>query len=517
LIEHADFRQRWLPHLLKMAVLVLFLWQGFVSLRRHEPWRDEAQAWLIARDASLATLMELRPFEARPAVWDLMLVPLAKAGLPMFSAQLLHIGLAAGALALVLWNSPFHWTFKLLFAFSYLPFWEYAIVMRIYAACMIWIFALAALYPRRFRYPGLFAGLVCLLFNTSVHAIFIAGVITLLFVVDAFRRGARTPRIVLAVLVMALSGLACLAQVHMPSDHPHIVRRSFHKDFDYTQVMSAMSSTVATAWEPSWPTIICGAAGLGLICVSFLSRWQLLLLTLANLGGLMYIFGRLGSGVRHHGFIVMGVIFCLWIAPCYPVEWPRWLNVRLTHWLVDPRLLRVPLAILGLSFLVSLAPTFQMHKKDRRLDFSGTYRVAEYLRAQRLDHEPIAAFPSAETLAILPYLPQLKFWYPGIQEYGTYVRQDLERTVGEEITVSEAIQRVRNHFSQERFSPEEPLIVLVTPLTEPQDTAACELLLRVDETVFGSDEKMYLYRLRRSGEPRVSIDGPAEAGSQTIP
>lgn len=49
----------------------------------HEPWFDEAQAWLIARDCSWKELLTVRThYEGHPPLWWMLLAIPAKLGMP---------------------------------------------------------------------------------------------------------------------------------------------------------------------------------------------------------------------------------------------------------------------------------------------------------------------------------------------------------------------------------------------------------------------------------------------------
>ena len=227
-------------YLVHAVVMLAFVGFGLVTVVHHEPWRDESQAWLIARDADLATLFRLRQYEARPAVWDLLLMPLAKSGLPILSAQLLHLTLAAVSLFLVLTRAPLPLLLKCAFAFSYYQFWQYAIVMRIYAAAFLWLWCLALEYQHRYQRPILFAIFVGLLFNTTIHAGFLATAITLLFAVDAQASQRSKTGYWLALVIMVASAMACVWQVWMTAEHPHVSGGTFRQPFDYTQIARAI-------------------------------------------------------------------------------------------------------------------------------------------------------------------------------------------------------------------------------------------------------------------------------------
>jgi hypothetical protein len=61
-----------LPLLIAAAFLVV---GGFV-MAHHELWRDEVQAWLLARDSSSAIdLLSRQRNEGHPALWQLLLMP----------------------------------------------------------------------------------------------------------------------------------------------------------------------------------------------------------------------------------------------------------------------------------------------------------------------------------------------------------------------------------------------------------------------------------------------------------
>ncbi len=65
--EHIAIALYFIGHLLMMLV--------------HEPWFDEALAWLIARDSSLYEILFVAPrYEGHPSLCHLVLAPCARAG-----------------------------------------------------------------------------------------------------------------------------------------------------------------------------------------------------------------------------------------------------------------------------------------------------------------------------------------------------------------------------------------------------------------------------------------------------
>ena len=67
----------------RVVVFAVYLAVVIVTMAFHEPWFDEAQSWLIARDCSYRDLLLVRPhYEGHPPLWWLLLSIPAKLGVP---------------------------------------------------------------------------------------------------------------------------------------------------------------------------------------------------------------------------------------------------------------------------------------------------------------------------------------------------------------------------------------------------------------------------------------------------
>lgn len=101
----------------------------------HEPWFDEAQSWLIARDSSFADLLTLRPhYEGHPPLWTFLLSIPAKTGVPyeigLKGVQLLCAALLGGFL---IFRAPFNRFTITLLPFTYFLCFQYGVTARPYA------------------------------------------------------------------------------------------------------------------------------------------------------------------------------------------------------------------------------------------------------------------------------------------------------------------------------------------------------------------------------------------------
>ena len=96
----------------------------FIISLLHEPWFDEALAWLIARDSSIYQLLFETPhYEGHPALWHLVLMPFAKAGAPYgFTFSLVNFLFAGFAVCLLVFKAPFKRIFRISVPFTYFLF-----------------------------------------------------------------------------------------------------------------------------------------------------------------------------------------------------------------------------------------------------------------------------------------------------------------------------------------------------------------------------------------------------------
>ena len=121
----------------------------------HEPWHDEGQAWLIARDDSIWHLITYTAhLEGHPPLWHLILMPWAKLGVAFpLGLKLVNIVCAGGAMWLLIYKSPLPWFLRYILPFSYYCFYQYGILNRSYSLLMFGLMLAAYYYPLRQNKP----------------------------------------------------------------------------------------------------------------------------------------------------------------------------------------------------------------------------------------------------------------------------------------------------------------------------------------------------------------------------
>ena len=143
----------------------------------HEHWFDEAQAWQIARSASVREILTVVPhYEGHPPLWHLVLVPFAKLGAPYhFSLCFVNILFCSAAAALLLFRSPFPKAVRCTLPFTYFFFYQYGVICRPYSMMTLAFMLIAMTYSSRDRKPWRYVLSLCFLCMTTTICIIIAG------------------------------------------------------------------------------------------------------------------------------------------------------------------------------------------------------------------------------------------------------------------------------------------------------------------------------------------------------
>ncbi len=121
-----------------LLAFVLYIAIIAIVMCFHEPWFDEAQSWLIARDSPIASIFSVRPhYEGHPPFWNLLLAIAAKSGVPYeFGIKGIQLTCASLLGAWLIFKSPFKHASSLatfLIPFTYFVCFQYGVTSRPYA------------------------------------------------------------------------------------------------------------------------------------------------------------------------------------------------------------------------------------------------------------------------------------------------------------------------------------------------------------------------------------------------
>ncbi len=287
------------------AYVALLFWTAW----RHEPWADEAQAWLIARDLPVPYLVaRFLRYEGSPALWHLILSVPAKLHAPYALLNLLGATFAASGVALLLWKSPLPRLLNALLPFTFFVLYQYAVVARSYVLLLPALVLVALAARRRGERPVRFAGAALLLANTCVHGATIACSLMalelgkLILRWKMLDRPARRRRLV--ALGVFGAGMALLAVQLYPPRDLILFRNRFPVDLVPAIGHKYLREAFCGA---ALPTVLVLA-----VSVAWFRRAGVLAEFLVPLAGLLALFSLVYANLWHSGTLFLAWLYAAW-------------------------------------------------------------------------------------------------------------------------------------------------------------------------------------------------------------
>lgn len=152
----------------------------------HEPWFDEAEAWQIARCASLKQILfEIPHYEGHPALWHLILLIPAKLGLPyeLSLGAIIYVAIFITGW-LILFRSPFPLVVRCLLPFHYFIFYQNGVVSRPYGYMTLAFMLMAYFFKNRKEHPWRLMFSMAFLCMLSGYGIVLAGGVALAWTME---------------------------------------------------------------------------------------------------------------------------------------------------------------------------------------------------------------------------------------------------------------------------------------------------------------------------------------------
>ncbi len=168
-------------HLPELIVLCAYVLSLAVFMYYHEPWYDEAQAWLIARDGSWHDIFFLIPhYEGHPPVWYVILAVFAKNGADFdLTIKCLTLAINSAAMFLLVFRAPFPRLVRCVLPFTYFLFYQHGVICRPYSMLLVGFLLAAHFWQNRNEKPFCMVLSLMLMCASSAYGIIFAGGITL--------------------------------------------------------------------------------------------------------------------------------------------------------------------------------------------------------------------------------------------------------------------------------------------------------------------------------------------------
>ena len=350
---------------------------AFVAAR-HEPWFDEAQAWLLARDSTLRDLILHRVrYEGSPPLWHLILTIPNRLGLPYRSIA--FFGALPALAGIWIWSkhSPFPRLLRVVMPFTFFLFYQYAVVARSYNLIAPLLFGLAALHRDARRRPLAYALLLVLLANTCLPGTLLAGAFLLL----------QLRQLSPAALLLSVLGIGSAVATAFPPGDVTFARGYSARILPFLAGSGEMMSDALTEIAPLSYAI------LGVSLWWFARKRVLSTFALPTLL-LLLLFVVKFHNVWHEGILWLVWLFALWQGFAASRET---VSARLRPGAAETALISGSISVVVAFHLFWSASTAV---SDLRGPYSGSRAAAEFLKSRANSKISAVGF---HAVGILPY------------------------------------------------------------------------------------------------------------------
>ena len=405
------------------AELILWLFFAAVTLvmvRYHEPWRDEAQGFVVVRDNTLPGLIRHMRVESQFLVWYLFTWPFVRLfGMPIFGINLLHWALSCSTAYLIVRRAPFRFLTRAALIFGVLFAFEFTVVARHYAVGVFLLTVLMLNWRERFRHPVLYACGIALCASTNLPVWACLGGLCCTIGYEVIVRRLRSWRIFTSMLICVFGFALALGSIFNGRGFgsPFVGKRGGDlAEMAVTERLhDAFESISNMVYLPVWLCVVCLVLGAlyfirksvpALIC--FLMS-AVLMVSLQLVGGF--------HSMRHIGFLLIGTVASCWIA----AEDDASAGIRFRL----PARVSAGLdiaagfaAALVLSLQAFVTPFFVLC--EVLYPFSHGHAAANFIRDNISEDVPMFCFTARSNVSVLPWLPGRKFFIFDRREYGTF-------------------------------------------------------------------------------------------------
>jgi hypothetical protein len=399
-----------------LGVVVLFSILVIWGAAYHEPWADEAQAWLIARDNSwLEMVWTYLRYEGSSGLWHSILYIPAHLGLP-YEASIATVAAASAILGVVLFQrySPLPLLVSALIPFTFFILYQYAVVARSYCL-LLPLLALSAVFLRTWRtQPVRLAVALVLLAHVSVHGALLSLAFMAQIAADMFvdRKQWRSWPIgigIAAVAIYALNGILLILLVWGPPDLTFASAALERLEANQPVVDPSLAPDAPLALAEKiqlrlFAGLLYAASSLGgsaaplpLIVVAF----GCAVVTIVWMARRGVVFGLVAAillsvlaGARHFDLWHGGALFLAWMFGL----WIAWDRLDSTGWKRQRTIALLASAIVSLHVVLGLATL----RQDIAGTYSGARDAAAYLKKRVAPGQTVWAYDYA-TVGVGPY------------------------------------------------------------------------------------------------------------------
>lgn len=367
-------------------IFILYTIINLILMLKHEPWRDEIHAWLMAKELSIAELIEASRFDGHPILWHLILMPFAKLGFPIITLNIIGYIVVLISAWIFLFKTNLSLFFKTIVIFT-VPFtYIFSSISRNYCLILLLLMLIVVLYDKKNDKPILYSILIVLLVHTHSLAWGIVAGLTITFhfkeIIMYFRNKKNTAdikKIIIGLTLIAVSTISVVLELYGTTNSDYGVGSNSYVTY-------------------------CIKIMLGMMCFALLftlfskSNYDEFLILLCSFAFQILIYTCVYSSVLFQRFMLIFVILLFYLMLLSKTKLPR-------------KKLDL-ICIVYLIFICIFACNNFINTiiKDIKYPYSSAKEMANYINKNLPKNTTVLIDASIIGQSIIPYLDTAKFY-----------------------------------------------------------------------------------------------------------
>ena len=429
--------------LFRPAAAEWILWLLFVSVTLvmvcyHEPWRDEAQGYVVVRDNTLVGLILHMKVESQFLLWYLFTWPFVRLfGMSIFGVALMHWALSCSTAYLIVRRAPFRFLTRAALIFSVLFAFEFTVVVRHYSIGVFLLTVLMLNWRERFRHPVLYACGIALCASTNLPVWACLGGLCCAIGYEVIVRRLWSRQVFVSMLICIFGFALALGSIYngYGFGSPYVGKRGgelaemgiLERLRDSLEFISVTTFMPLCGRDKFPDPVLDGMVSACIVCIILgllYFAWKSIpafvcFLTSAVLIVSLQFVGGFHS-MRHIGFILVGTVVAAWIAACDDKPVRGGLLRLPAGSLAFRALARTAGCVVALILLVHALITSVFVWGEVTRPFSHGYATAQFIRKVVPEDVPMYCFSARSNVSVLPWLPRRQFFIFDRMEYGTF-------------------------------------------------------------------------------------------------
>ena len=369
--------------LINISVFIIFLIFSLLVGSKHEPWVDEAQSWIIARDATVGEIVwDLSRYEGTMPLWQLTLKIFISCGLTYEYFYIIPILISLAGLIVFLKEVDVPNYVKILLPFTYYIFYQYTIIARSYCYLLLAFSLLLITYKNRMNKPLSYILALIFISFISMHGTIIFFILGILFFVEKLKQ----KELKCCIKEMFLFSITCIIEaiILFPSSDLYMTVSAVFPIIEIMKAIGQVITGTGNIFEILYNIVAFLIIFYFFIKACFIKNKDLFIVTIS-----VFLFMFIIRFANHHG----GIIFYLMIFGI------------LTYYNELKDKSKYFEKIFSIALILYCIFSIQCGFKDFYQEYSGSKEMAQYIKENNYDQKNIYGFGFLD-VSLQPYFEE---------------------------------------------------------------------------------------------------------------